>query len=378
MVPNIARRHRPNRRGAMLILVLLMFIILIVTVVFSVDVASMQLARTQLRIATDAAARAAIEALSRTQSVTQAHDAAVVTAAKNDVFNAPLELAEDDIVFGRGTFAADGTVTFQADQTPTNGVRIRGRRTADSPSGPVSLFFGRVLSVGRFEPVQTATSINLDRDIVLVVDRSGSMKYSVQSDNLPAGKGTCDPPHATVSRWAALNTAVGSFITGLNETVQIEWLSLVSYAGTNTSCGMSFTQASVDAVMNAAYSDVTAKMAYFTSIPINGSTNIDAGLTAAINELTNPARTRPHASKTIVLLTDGVYNQGRDPRDVAEIAAASDITVHTITFSDYAERQAMEDVAEITGGYSYHAPDAATLNEIFREIALTLPVIMTE
>jgi hypothetical protein len=226
--------------------------------------------------------------------------------------------------------------------------------------------------------VQTATSINLDRDIVLVVDRSGSMKYDVESDGLPPGMGNCDPPHATISRWAALNTAVGAFLNGLTETVQVEWLSLVSYAGTNTSCGISFTQASVDALMSETYNDVTAKMAYFSSIPINGSTNIDAGLTAAINELTNPARTRPYASKTIVLLTDGIYNQGRDPREVAEIAAANDITVHTITFSDYAERQAMEDVAEITGGHSYHAPDAATLNDVFREIALTLPVIMTE
>ena len=38
----------------------------------------------------------------------------------------------------------------------------------------------------------------------------------------------------------------------------------------------------------------------------------------------------------------------------------------------------MIDVAEATGGDHYHADEAATLREVFRKIALTLPVVMTQ
>ena len=79
----------------------------------------------------------------------------------------------------------------------------------------------------------------------------------------------------------------------------------------------------------------------------------------------------------MVLLTDGIYNRGRDPRLAAQDAADAGVIIHTVTFSDAAEQQAMIDVAAATGGNHYHAPDAATLDAIFREIALTLPVLLT-
>ena len=71
----------------MLVLIALLLIVLIVTVVFSVDVAYMQLTRTQLRSASDAAARAAAECLSRTQDVDQAREAAKTIASRNLVAN---------------------------------------------------------------------------------------------------------------------------------------------------------------------------------------------------------------------------------------------------------------------------------------------------
>jgi hypothetical protein len=38
----------------------------------------------------------------------------------------------------------------------------------------------------------------------------------------------------------------------------------------------------------------------------------------------------------------------------------------------------MRDVADATGGQHFHAPDADALEQIFREIASTLPVMITE
>ena len=34
---------------------------------------------------------------------------------------------------------------------------------------------------------------NLDRDIMLVVDRSGSMKFGIENDRVAGGLGNCDP-----------------------------------------------------------------------------------------------------------------------------------------------------------------------------------------
>ena len=77
-----------------------MMIIVLVMSVFSTDVAYMQLTRTELRTATDAAARAGAEALSRTQSEPQARVAAKNAAGRNAVAGAPLLLDDSDMIFG--------------------------------------------------------------------------------------------------------------------------------------------------------------------------------------------------------------------------------------------------------------------------------------
>ena len=126
------------------------------------------------------------------------------------------------------------------------------------------------------------------------------------------------------------------------------------------------------------YQPVLSAMSRLNGIPINGWTNIAAGIDRGVAVLTDPARSRPLAEKTMVLLTDGIYNRGRDPRLAAQDADRVGIVIHTVTFSSGAEQGAMRDVAAATGGNHYHAPDAAALDRIFREIALTLPVLLTQ
>jgi hypothetical protein len=362
----------------MLVFIALLMTVLLVTVVFSVDLAFMQLTRTQLRAATDAASRAGTEALSRTQDTEDAREAAKRVAAQNLVNSQPLLLSDDDIEFGRSNRTADGSVEFLEGDEPFNTVQVTGRRTSGSLSGPVPLFLGRILGVGHFEPVYTAASMNLDRDLCLVVDRSGSMKTGLEDGQIPAGLGSCDPPHPTLSRWGALTVAVQSFISGLEETNQIEQLALVSYASAGSYCGIPFTNADLNQPLSFDYTNTTAEMARLSSIPINGFTNIAAGIDRGVVALTDPARARPLAERTMVLLTDGIFNRGRHPRLAAEDAARQDIVIHTITFSADAEIGAMQEVATATGGKHFHAPDAASLQRIFREIAVTLPVVMTK
>ena len=152
---------------------------------------------------------------------------------------------------------------------------------------------------------------------------------------------------------------------------------LASYASENTSCDIDFNAADVDQVLDFDYSDTVSQMYTLSSIPINGFTNIEAGIAAGIEALTGP-EARPLAEKTMVVLTDGVFNRGAHPKFIAATAASQGITIHTVTFSDGAEQTAMQEVAAAAGGRHFHAPDAAALEQIFREIASTLPVVMTQ
>ena len=52
----------------------------------------------------------------------------------------------------------------------------------------MNLLFSGVLGVKQFQPKETATSTQLDRDICLVVDRSGSMMWTLTSSQLPPAR----------------------------------------------------------------------------------------------------------------------------------------------------------------------------------------------
>ena len=87
-VPQMTLVHRPNhsgsrRRGAMLVMICMIMFLLLSMLALSVDVSYMHLCRTQLRTATDSAARAGGEALSRAQSIDVARAAAKKMAAAN-------------------------------------------------------------------------------------------------------------------------------------------------------------------------------------------------------------------------------------------------------------------------------------------------------
>jgi Ca-activated chloride channel family protein len=121
-------------------------------------------------------------------------------------------------------------------------------------------------------------------------------------------------------------------------------------------------------------------------------TAIGLGLGTAVNRL----RSSEAKSKVVVLVTDGSNNAGQlDPRTAAELAAAEDITVHTVlvgrggtvpipvrlqdprTGREFTQVQNVEveinpellaEISRTTGGTSFRARDAAALADVFDEI----------
>jgi hypothetical protein len=372
-------RWLKTRRGAIVVFAALMMIVFLATVAFSVDVAYMQLSKVQLRTATDAAARAAGESLSREQCLDCARQAAKDIAEANLVAADPLLLADEDVVFGNSAEQASGAWAFTPGGTPINAVRVFGRRTREAPSGSVATFFGRVFDVFDFEPTQAATVVRLDRDICLVVDRSSSMKLYL-TDTSPTMSTSdsrfCQKPDMTLSRWGALKVAVDRFVSALATTPQLEHVALVSYGSAYTACSVTNSASSINCQLSSNHTNVTSAMASISNTKFNGATNIEAGILKGIEALTS-AQARPYAAKTMVLMSDGAYTVGQQPSLVAPLAAAQDIIIHTISFGE-ANPTEMQAIADATGGNHYIAPDAETLQNIFEEIALTLPVIFTD
>ncbi|MEM8670514.1 MAG: vWA domain-containing protein [Planctomycetota bacterium] len=332
-----------NRRGAMLVLIAIMMIGFMLAVAFSVDIAQMHLARTELRTATDAASKAAAATLAETQSRSQAILRGQQIAAANLVNGDPLLLDANDFDFGRSVELRSGKFQFNPGDTPNNSVMVNGRRTVGSPSGPVPLFFGNLFGVEFFEPQSLAAATYIERDVVLVVDRSGSMRGQKFQD---------------------LSNAIDIFTETLNQTPVDEHVGLASYSS----------QASEDVQMTEDMSEITRGV---DSLNVGGFTSISRGMQAGANVMNN-GRGEQFVERTLIVMTDGKHNRGVEPSTVAVELAAEGMQIYTITFGSGADRDRMQDVAEIGGGRHYHADNGLELEQVYKEIALTLSTMMTQ
>lgn len=327
-----------DRRGAMLPLVAVGLVIFTVVMVFSVDVARMHLVRAELRLATDAAARAGAEALSREQNSQAAVNAAVLVAAENFVGGLPLDLDSTDITLGSATPSDGGKFGFNPGRSPINSVQV------NSDPGNVRLFLGGMLGRETFRPTMDAVAMRLDRDVALVLDSSGSMG---QED-----------------RFIGLDTALTEFLRVLEDANGDDFLSLTDYD----------TRSRLVQPVTSNLNDIRTA---FRQLVVGGRTAIGDGILTGSGSLSG-GQSRPQALKTIIVMTDGQQNEGSDPLTTARTAANRGHVIHTITFSRGANQSLMRQVANIGNGIHLHADNNAELVDRFREIALQLPVVLTE
>jgi uncharacterized protein YegL len=327
----------------MLVLIAIMMIGFMVAVAFSVDVALMHLARTELRTATDAASKAAAVELAQSFDKDLAIARGQQIAAANTVIGDPLILEPTDFSFGRSEEQLSGKYQFAAGGTPFNCVHVDGRRTVDSPSGPIPLLFGNLFGVEIFEPTSSAEATYLERDVVLVVDRSGSMQGQ---------------------KFAELVAAIETFTDTLGDTPVDELVGLASYSETAT----------VDVPLTDQLQAIDDKI---SSLRVGGFTSISRGMQAG-QQIIAASRRAAFVERTMIVMTDGLHNRGPEPRTVAAALAADGVRIHTITFGRDADLARMREVAQIGGGRHYHADTGLQLEQVYREIALTLSTIMTQ
>ncbi|MEZ6132031.1 MAG: VWA domain-containing protein [Planctomycetaceae bacterium] len=397
-----------DRRGVSAVLVVAMIFVFIVAAALTVDVAYMQLIRTELRVATDSAAQAAAEALARTEDQAVALTTAKAYAARNTVAGSPLVLDDADVLFGRVALGAGGKWVFTQGLTPPNSVRVLGRIADDAATQAIPLFFAPALGHDDFSTEHAATASEQNVEVCLCLDRSGSMLfdmsgveyiYTMPNPNLSeldewgeTWQYHLSPPHPTGSRWSVLAGAIDVFLQEAGSYVRPPRVGLVTWSSDyvvpspiDEQFFTTFNAVDVDVPLpakagftwSANSGGITGSVAVRGSLPMMGATNMAAGLNAAVAQLTG-ANATSLSSKVIILLSDGQWNEGEDPEMGATAAAvAAGITVHTVSMLS-TDQQTLIDIATATGGKFYLADDATALRAAFFELARTLPIVLTD
>lgn len=369
------------RRGAIATLTAVALLPIILLCLLAVNVAYMQLVRTELRRSSDAAARAGARTLSLSQSSNQAIAKAKEVALLNAVAGTPLALDDGDIELGSVEHGQTGTrLRFTTGNPILNAVRVTGRRTADSAGGAVAVIAPGLFDTGTFQPVLSSTAMQYDRDIALVIDRSSSMAFAwdelgnnvgsrVPRDSPPGWE--FESPWDYDCRWMDMVRAIDRFFVRLVDTHQAEKVAMASFD--------SGSRSRLDVSLTTDYGSISGRLDHYTQRDhYRTSTNIGSGMEFALEALADSSVRRPYAQPVMVILTDGVNKRGPSPQDLAYTAAGRNILIYTITFSDEADTGLMASVAATGSGKHFHAVTPSQLADAFEEVAETIPTILSD
>lgn len=176
---NSAIRNR--RKGAVVVLIAIVFPILIAFAALTVDVGVMYNAKSDLQRAADAAALGAAGRLNdydQGDPSVLARQTAKQIVSQNPVLRQTVSLADSDIELGHAIYQNGGnTFTFVPSNDKPDAVRVVVRKTADSPNGSLPLFFGKFFGKQMTDVSAEAIAMLIPRDISLVADLSRSHNF---------------------------------------------------------------------------------------------------------------------------------------------------------------------------------------------------------
>ena len=397
-----------RRRGVSVIPMVLMLSVLAILAAGTINIGYVQLLHTQQKIATDMASKAAAATLVMTESEEDAVATAQSVAASHLVGALPFQVAASNVEFGRSTEIEGGKFNFVVGEMPINSARVVSELGSGKvgESAAVNLFF-RGLGYSAYERTVSSISTFVINDVVLCLDRSGSMKFDMSgqqwtypSDNPHVDEpyryyqvnGTSDPgfweyyyakPHPTESRWAVLKDAIELFMDEAEEAADPPSVGLVTWSSFHADDGT----ASVDYALphedlpwpdnQAAISQALLSRANDDNTDgVYGGTHMADGMRSGLAEFES-ANARRLANKVMILLTDGMY-QGEDPHNVALEAREAGVTIHCVALLDGSTFAKAQAIASTTGGDAYMATNEAELRDAFVQIARSLNLVLTK
>lgn len=363
------RQARRLRSGSVMIMMAVLLPVVLAVSAYSINVVYMELSRTQLQVTTDVATRAAGRALAVTGEQAEARAAADRVIQLNSFDNRRFDLSSSDLRFGTSIRTDSTRYRFTESGSKPNAVKFDTSNELRVP-----MLFPTMGIPVDFRPVKSAICTQVELDIVLVIDRSGSMAYGCYEPAI----GTSPPANAPPgwqfgmpvpegSRWLDVVSSVSIFLQLLDQSVHSERVGLVTFSD----------KASKECSLTDDYSSAFQGLSNHTVRFKGGATNIGDGILSGAAILSDKQCARDWASRVMVVLTDGNWTTGLDPSLCANMAAAQNITIYTLTFSEEADQAKMQEVALIGNGCHIHATSPQELSEAFKSITTTLPTLIT-
>jgi hypothetical protein len=158
------------------------------------------------------------------------------------------------------------------------------------------------------------------------------------------------------TKMAAAQSAASSFVDIVDNSSQ---LGLVSYGTTATTVRTLRSMASSS-------NKVDIKNAINALVPTS-STCIECGINNAVAELTSARARYPAAVRVAILLTDGQGNVGNSLNGATQ-ARHNNVTIYSIGFGSDVNTDELYNIALLTNGRYYFAPDEETLHYIYQHI----------
>ena len=361
---------RQSRRGAVTPLMMILFPAILILSAFVINLAYIQLVKTELKISTDLSARAAGRTFAQTNDANLALQRANELGQLNQVAGEPMIFAATDMQTGNSV-RATAAARYQFTAAPSgNAIELTGRKGGSSPSGQIQGFLPALIGVNTVELSEASISTQTEIDIVLVFDTSGSMAYADDEVAVfPPGPksnpaftfGDPAPPNA---RWFAAVNGAATFVTELAKSPLNEHVALVTYAD----------NATLESGLSPDYNNLVPVLNQYSNKMKGGGTNIEAGLLVAENALKS---SRNFTGKAVIIMTDGKRTVGGHPDSIAKKLGDQGVLVFTITFSNEADKSLMQSVASKGNGKHFHAASGAELVDVFAEIGRQLPTLIT-
>src|SRR5262245_18594338 len=199
------RNKRQNRRGAILVLVIVSIIALVACAALAIDLGLMMAARTQCVAAADAASMAGTRALnSAPTSVNNNYAAALpsaqLAATQNKILGTSITNSQVTVNIGRYVYNS-ATQRFEG-QFPGPSTENWSLVQA-TVSVPItsSLAFSKVLNFMPANIQATSTSAHRPRDVAIILDFSGSMQFQSLAGGYYDGTNYCNNPDTSVPRF---------------------------------------------------------------------------------------------------------------------------------------------------------------------------------
>jgi Flp pilus assembly protein TadG len=226
----VTRLGQRGRRGSILPLLAISILALLGFVALAVDLGLMMVARTQCQDAADSAAMAGTRTLngdvSNNNNYAAAGPAAVTAATSNSILARPIQPSQVQTTIGKYSYSGSQQtfVAYPLDAGSTNNPNDNWSLVSVTINYTDPTAFAGVFGVNAFSGSCTATAVHRPRDVALVLDYSGSMRFAsllgipysgARSTNNPEGVFPVFGPYSDQTT-AALQQTNSQTIIGTN------------------------------------------------------------------------------------------------------------------------------------------------------------------